>query len=122
MAGTRILVEEAAADAFLERFHAATDAHVLGDPRDDETTISPLIHREHLARVDTFVKQARANGDRIVRGGRVAERGGLWYEPTLIEPRSNVSEIAQREVFGPVLCFKALRDEDEAMRLANSTP
>jgi acyl-CoA reductase-like NAD-dependent aldehyde dehydrogenase len=121
MAGTRILVEQSAAEAFLERFHAAVDVHVLGDPRDEETTISPLIHREHLERVDGFVQRARANGDRIVRGGRIAGRGGLWYEPTLIEPRSNDSEIVQREVFGPVLCFQTFRDEDEAVALANST-
>jgi acyl-CoA reductase-like NAD-dependent aldehyde dehydrogenase len=121
MAGTRILVDEQVRDDFLERFDAFTDEHVLGDPRDDETTISPLIHREHLARVDGFVQRARANGDRIVRGGSLAERGGLWYEPTLVEPRSNESEIVQREVFGPVLCLQTFRDEDEAVRLANST-
>jgi len=121
MAGTRIVVEQSVADDFLERFHAAADAHVLGDPRDDETTISPLVHREHLERVAGFVARARANGDRILRGGRIADRGGLWYEPTLIAPRSNDSEIVQREVFGPVLCFQTFRNEDEAVALANST-
>jgi len=121
MAGTRIVVQQSVADDFLERFHAAADAHVLGDPRDDETTISPLVHREHLERVAGFVARARANGDRILRGGRIADRGGLWYEPTLIAPRSNDSEIVQREVFGPVLCFQTFRDEDEAVALANST-
>jgi acyl-CoA reductase-like NAD-dependent aldehyde dehydrogenase len=122
MAGTRLLVEEQVAGAFLERFHARVDEHVLGDPRDEETTISPLIHRQHLERVDGFVRRAQANGDRIARGGKVAGRGGLWYEPTLIEPRSNDSEVVQREVFGPVLCFQTFRDEGEAVRLANSTP
>jgi len=121
MAGTRLLVEETVAGPFLERFHAATDRHVLGDPRDEETTISPVIHRAHLERIDGFVRRARENGDRIVRGGKVAELGGLWYEPTLIDPRSNDSEIVQREVFGPVLCFQTFRDEDDAVRLANST-
>ncbi|HVV58984.1 MAG TPA: aldehyde dehydrogenase family protein [Gaiellaceae bacterium] len=121
MAGTRLLVDESVADGFLERFHALVDEHVLGDPRDDDTTISPVIHREHLERIDGFVQRARANGDKIVRGGRVAERGGLWYEPTLVEPRSNESEIVQREVFGPVLCFQTFRGEDEAVALANST-
>ncbi|HET7566685.1 MAG TPA: aldehyde dehydrogenase [Gaiellaceae bacterium] len=121
MAGTRILVEESVRDAFLERFHAFADELVLGDPRDDETTISPVIHRDHLERIDGFVQRARANGDRIVRGGQVAGRGGLWYEPTLVEPRSNDSEIVQREVFGPVLCLQTFRDEAEAVALANST-
>jgi betaine-aldehyde dehydrogenase/5-carboxymethyl-2-hydroxymuconic-semialdehyde dehydrogenase len=122
MAGTRLLVEESVAGEFLERFHRAVDAHVLGDPRDEATTISPLIHRDHLARVEGFVERARANGDRVVRGGRVAEIGGLWFEPTLVEPRSNDSEIVQREVFGPVLSFQTFGDEDEAVGLANSTP
>ncbi len=122
LAGTRILVEESVRDAFLERLHAGIDRHVLGDPRDDDTTVSPLIHREHLERVQGFVERARANGDRIVRGGHLAERGGLWYEPTLIEPRSNDSEVVQREVFGPVLTFQTFRDEAEGIALANSTP
>jgi acyl-CoA reductase-like NAD-dependent aldehyde dehydrogenase len=121
MAGTRLLVEESVAPDFLERFHSAVDAHVLGDPRDEATTISPLIHRDHLARVEGFVERARAGGDRIVRGGKVAEIGGLWYEPTLVEPRSNDSEIVQREVFGPVLTFQTFATEEEAVALANST-
>jgi 5-carboxymethyl-2-hydroxymuconic-semialdehyde dehydrogenase len=121
LAGTRLLVDESVRDAFLERLHAGVDAQVLGDPRDDATTISPLIHPDHLARVEGFVERARANGDRIVRGGRRADIGGLWYEPTLVEPRSNDSEIVQREVFGPVLTFQTFRDENEAVALANST-
>lgn len=121
LSGTRLLVEEPVADAFLERFHAHVDAHVLGDPRDDATTISPLIHPEHLDRVSGFVERARAAGDEVVRGGRQPELGGLWYEPTLIRPASNESEIVQNEVFGPVLTFQTFADEEEAVRLANST-
>jgi betaine-aldehyde dehydrogenase/5-carboxymethyl-2-hydroxymuconic-semialdehyde dehydrogenase len=121
LAGTRLLIEEGIRDAFLERFHRYVDEHVLGDPRDDATTISPLIHAEHLARVEGFVERARANGDRIVRGGGRARIGGLWYEPTLVEPASNESEIVQREVFGPVLTLQTFRDEADAAELANST-
>jgi betaine-aldehyde dehydrogenase/5-carboxymethyl-2-hydroxymuconic-semialdehyde dehydrogenase len=121
LAGTRLLVQENACDAFLERFHAHVDEQVLGDPRDDRTTISPLIHPEHLARVEGFVERAREAGDRIVRGGRRSELGGLWYEPTLVEPASNDAEIVQREVFGPVLTLQTFRDEEQAIELANST-
>ena len=56
-----------------------------------------------------------------MRGGRVSEIGGLWYEQTLVEPRTNDSEIVQREVFGPVLTFQTFQTEDEALALANST-
>ena len=121
LAGTRLLVQSSVAETFLERFHAHTDAHVLGDSRDPATTVSPLIHPDHLARVDGFVRRAREAGDRIVRGGRVWKEGGLWYEPTLIVPRSNDSEVVQREIFGPVLTFQTFAGEDEAITLANST-
>ena len=121
LAGTRLLVEESIREPFLERFNRFTDAHVLGDSRDDETTISPLIHPEHLANVEGFVERARSAGDRIARGGRRFREDGLWYEPTLIEPTSNDSEVVQSEIFGPVLTFQTFRDEADAIRLANST-
>ena len=121
LAGTRLLVEASVHDAFVERMLAFTDEHVVGDSRSPETTISPVIHPDHLARVQGFVERARAAGDRVLRGGRVAKEGGLWYEPTLIEPRSNDSEIVQNEVFGPVLTVQTFDDEAQAVTLANST-
>ena len=92
---------------------------MLGDPREDATTISPLIHPDHLERVEGFVERARADGQKIVRGGARGE--GLFYEPTLIEPTSNDAEIVQHEVFGPVLTLQTFADEDEAIASANST-
>jgi acyl-CoA reductase-like NAD-dependent aldehyde dehydrogenase len=119
LAGTRLLVAESVREAFLERFHAAVDAHVLGDPRQDATTISPMIHPDHVQRVEGFVTRAVADGHRLVRGGRRLD--GLLFEPTLFEPRDNDAEIVQREVFGPVLTFQTFADETEAIALANST-
>jgi len=119
LAGTRLLVQESVREPFLERFNSCVDKHVLGDPREPATTVSPLIHPEHLERVDGFVQRAVAAGDQLVRGGKRLD--GLLYEPTLFEPRSNESEIVQREVFGPVLTFQTFADEDEAIALANST-
>jgi betaine-aldehyde dehydrogenase/5-carboxymethyl-2-hydroxymuconic-semialdehyde dehydrogenase len=119
LAGTRLLVHESVREEFLDRFHAAADAQVLGDPRDDATTIAPMIHPEHVARVEGFVERAKAEGQRLLRGGRRLD--GLFFEPTLFEPLSNEAEIVQREVFGPVLTFQTFADEAEAVALANST-
>ena len=121
LAGTRIMVEASIKDAFLEKMRAITQAHVLGDSRDAATTISPMIHPVHLATVEGFVERARANGDEIIFGGKRWKEDGLWYEPTLIAPKSNDSEVVQREIFGPVLTFQTFETEDEAIALANST-
>ena len=120
LAGTRLLVQESVKDEFLELFRRHTESHIMGDSRDPHTTLSPLIHPTHFERVDGFVKRAKENGDTIIWGGE--PRGeGLWYQPTLIAPNSNDSEIVQSEVFGPVLTFQTFKDEDEAISLTNST-
>ena len=121
LAGTRLLVEDSIREQFLAKFNAYVDTHVMGDSRDPTTTIAPMIHPDHLARVEAFVERSKAAGDTIMRGGKRAAEG-LWYEPTLIAPASNDAEIVQREVFGPVLTFQTFRDEHAAVELANSTP
>lgn len=129
LAGTRLLVEDSVADDFLACFHTHVDNHVLGDSYDDTTTITPLIHPEHLERVQGFIERAQRAGDKLMRGGRRFVPEGwsgrpehaLWIEPTLISPASNESEIVQNEVFGPVLTFQTFSEESEAVALANST-
>ena len=79
-----------------------------------------MVHPEHRDNVHGFVERARAAGDTIVRGGNKVD-GSLHYEPTLIEPASNGSEVVQQEIFGPVLTFQTFEDEAEAIGLANST-
>ena len=122
LAGTRLLVEAPVRYEFVEALRARTEAHVLGDSRsrNDATTIAPMVHPDHLARVEAFVDRARAAGDTIVWGGQ-RRSGSLHYEPTLIVPASNDSEIVQREVFGPVLTIQTFASEAEAVELANST-
>jgi betaine-aldehyde dehydrogenase/5-carboxymethyl-2-hydroxymuconic-semialdehyde dehydrogenase len=94
----------------------------LGDSRDGATTVSPLIHPQHLERVQGFVERSFDAGDQLIFGGTRPSDAGLWFEPTLIEPRSNDAEIVQREVFGPVLTLQTFNTEAQAIALANSTP
>jgi len=121
LAGTRLIVEASIRDEFVQRLTNLTEQHVLGDSRDPDTTISPLIHPDHLARVEGFVKRSLAAGDTLLFGGERLKDDGLWFEPTLIEPSDNDAEIVQREVFGPVLTLQTFESEVEAIELANST-
>ena len=101
---------ESVRDEFFARFREATDAHVLGDPRDPRRPISPLIHPDHLARVEGFVERARAAGDELAFGGRRwKDDGAVVRADARARPRSNDAEIVQSEVFGPVLTLQTLR-------------
>lgn len=120
LAGTRLLVESSVRDEFLEALRRNTEQHVMGDPFDATTTIAPVAHPDHLASIAAFVDRSRAAGDEIIWGGNRVD-GSLHYEPTLIEPRSNESEIVQREVFGPVLTLQTFDAETAAIELANGT-
>jgi betaine-aldehyde dehydrogenase/5-carboxymethyl-2-hydroxymuconic-semialdehyde dehydrogenase len=121
LAGTRLIIEENIRDEFIQRFTSATSRHVLGDSRDRATTISPLIHPDHLRRVQGYVERSLDHGDTLLFGGSQPQRGGLWFEPTLIAPRSNESEVVQHEVFGPVLTLQTFTSDEDALNLANST-
>src|SRR5215472_454334 len=122
LAGTRLLVEESVADEFTEELLARNAALRQGDPCDDATDIGPNITREHLERVDGFVRRAIADGAEVLAGGQVnAELGGLYYQPTVLAGARPGSEILTEEVFGPVLTVQTFASEGEAVALANST-
>jgi aminomuconate-semialdehyde/2-hydroxymuconate-6-semialdehyde dehydrogenase len=122
LAGTRLLVAEPVAEEFLARFLASAATLRQGDPRHEATDIGPNITREHLARVDGFVRRAIAAGARPLLGGAVnPDLGGLYYQPTLLADALPGAEILTEEVFGPVLTVQTFADEAEAIALANST-
>jgi 5-carboxymethyl-2-hydroxymuconic-semialdehyde dehydrogenase len=122
LAGTRLLVEDAIHDEFLARFVEASAAIRQGDPREESSDIGPLITRKHFDRVDGYVQRAKAEGIEVVfGGGRNEELGGLYYRPTLFREPPRDAEIAQHEVFGPVLTLQRFSGEEEGVALANDT-
>jgi len=121
LAGTRILVDAKVADEFQAKFRAAVSRLTVGDPRDQNTRVGPLITPEHYQRVAGFVDRALQAGVRPVWGGRRHRAGELYFEPTLLDGVAQEMEIVQREVFGPVLTWQTFRDEEEAIRLGNGT-
>ena len=92
-----------------------------GDPADPATNMGPLISEKQRSKVHAMVERAVATGARLVTGGRPAEREGFFYEPTLLAGVDPRAEIAQEEVFGPVLAVIAYDDEDDAVRIANDS-
>ena len=91
-----------------------------GDPADPTTYMGPLISEKQRDKVDGMVKRAVEAGATLVTGGEKVDPG-YFYTPTLLTNVDPDSEIAQEEVFGPVLVVIAYEDDDDAVRIANNS-
>jgi acyl-CoA reductase-like NAD-dependent aldehyde dehydrogenase len=121
LAGTRVLVDAAIEADFRQRVLKAVEPCKVGDPREKGVRVGPLIHPRQLERVSGFVERALAQGARALIGGAPHPRGGLYYQPTILLDAAPDAEIAQNEVFGPVLTWHTFEGEAEAIALANGT-
>lgn len=121
---TRMIVHADIYDEVLERLEAMVTQMPWGDPTDPTNIVGPIIRAEQLDRIDGLVTRARQSGARILTGGKRGDRGGkgFWYEPTVVVDVDENTEIAQTEVFGPVLSvIRYEGGDDEAVRVANNT-
>jgi acyl-CoA reductase-like NAD-dependent aldehyde dehydrogenase len=121
-AGSRLIVDAAIHDALLERLVERTKKLQPGDPLDPNTRMGPLANKAQLEKVESYVRKALEEGDRLVIGGRrpPVERG-YFFEPTIFDGVDPAHTIAQEEIFGPVLAVIPCKDEDEMIRVANQT-
>ncbi|MEU6372578.1 aldehyde dehydrogenase family protein [Streptomyces sp. NPDC046909] len=118
---SRLLVPRARHDEAVQLVTAMLGRVTYGDPSDPATHMGPLISERQRTKVHGLVERAVAAGATLVTGGRPAEREGFFYEPTLLADVDPASEIAQEEIFGPVLVVIPYDDEDDAVRIANDS-
>jgi aldehyde dehydrogenase (NAD+) len=121
---TRMIVHADIYDDVVQRLETVVGGMSIGDPTDPSTVVGPIIRLEQLERIEGLVQRAEKDGGRILVGGKRANVNGkgFWFEPTVIVDVDENSEIAQTEVFGPVLAvIKYDGDDDEAVRVANNT-
>jgi acyl-CoA reductase-like NAD-dependent aldehyde dehydrogenase len=116
-ARSRILVEKAAYEKFLDLLVTATSSVKVGDPADEGTEMGPLISAAHRQTVAGFV----TDDLRVAYRGDVPDGMGFWFPCTLVEA-TNDDRIAREEVFGPVATVIPFEDEADAIRIANDTP
>lgn len=121
-ASKRLIVVEALADHFLEKFQAAMLNFTPGDPLDKQTTLAPLSSVEALDNLIGQVQRAVAGGARVVMGGARIEHAGAFMQPTILTDISESNSAYKEEFFGPVALFFRVADEDAAVALANDSP
>ncbi len=124
IAGSRLVLHEKIADAFLDKFIPLAKSIRLGNPLDPQTEMGPLTSLMHRDRVLSYVDVARSQGADILAGG-VAPQGdlasGCYIEPTVVRAKSWKDRVAQEEVFGPFVTVITFKDDAEALQIANGT-
>jgi succinate-semialdehyde dehydrogenase/glutarate-semialdehyde dehydrogenase len=121
VAAKRLIVVEALADRFLDQFGAALAALESGDPMDKATTLGPLSTEAALVQLLDQVERAVARGAKVVMGGKRIDRPGSFMQPTILTNIKRSNPAFREEFFGPVALFFRVKDEDEAVALANDS-
>ncbi|HSC14992.1 MAG TPA: aldehyde dehydrogenase family protein [Gammaproteobacteria bacterium] len=121
-AGSRLLVERRAHDAFVERLAARAKTMTIG-PGVSDPDMGPIISRRQLETIERYVAVGKEEGASVAAGGRrpsnAALGAGFYFEPTLLDAVKPDMRVAQEEIFGPVLAIIGFDDVEEAAALAN---
>ncbi len=121
-AGSRILVERAVYDEFVERYAERAKRIVVGDPSDPATEVGALVHPEHYDKVMSYVEIGKGEGRLVAGGGRPDGLDtGNYVAPTVFADVPPTARIFQEEIFGPVVGITPFDSDEEALTLANDT-
>ena len=121
VAGSRLYLQKGIADEFLARMTTIARGIKIGDPQDDDTEMGPLCTAAQVSHIEAQIAQAVGQGGEVLTGGKIAEAGPQYFEPTIIRCPTHEMEIVDTELFGPVLTVETFETEDEALALANGT-
>ncbi|TIP10564.1 aldehyde dehydrogenase [Mesorhizobium sp.] len=122
-AGTRLIVSEKIREPLLAKLKETVKIWKVGDPLDSATKIGAMIEEPHMQKVLSYIEKGQSEGAKLTLGGNQVLKGsgGYFIEPTIFEGVTNDMVIAREEIFGPVLSVITVRDDAEAVRIANDT-
>ena len=123
-AWTRLLVPQARMAQAIEGARKAAAEVIVGDPQSEATTMGPVANAAQYVRIQSYIAKGIEQGATLVAGGLGRPAGltkGQFVQPTVFADVVPEMAIAQEEIFGPVMCIMGYRDEDDAVRIANST-
>jgi aldehyde dehydrogenase (NAD+) len=122
IAGSRLILHQAIAERFLERFIALAESIRIGDPLDPETEMGPLTSAGHRDRVLSYVDVAVSEGGEVLTGGTAPDdpelAKGYYVRPTVVRAEPS-SRVCREEVFGPFVTVTTFRTDEEALAIAN---
>jgi succinate-semialdehyde dehydrogenase / glutarate-semialdehyde dehydrogenase len=122
VAAKRFILHEKIADVFLDRFKKELEKLVPGDPMDPKTTLGPLCTSGALELIQKQIKTAVDSGAKVSLGGKRLDRPGYFLQPTILTNISPQNPAFHQEFFAPVALIFRVKDEKEAINLANDSP
>lgn len=124
-ATSRLIIHEKVYDELLNKVIQKTKELKIGPGTDNSNTINPIINQKQLKNIKAAVDKAKDDGAKLVIGGNVLTKDiyakGNYIEPTIFVDVDTSSDLAQKEIFGPVLAIFQCKDYDEGIKLMNST-
>jgi aldehyde dehydrogenase (NAD+) len=125
-AASRVIVQEGVYDAFAQRLVARAERLRLGDGLDDATDVGPVVNRDQLRKIDSYMAVGRDEGAELACGGATTNVGplgrGYFFQPTVFLGATPRMRIAQEEIFGPVTALIRVGSLDEAIEVNNGVP
>ncbi|UWU24528.1 aldehyde dehydrogenase family protein (plasmid) [Rhizobium sp. CB3171] len=122
-ATSRVLVQEGIYDRFMDRLVEETKKIKIGDGQEPGVLLGPMVSEKQMNQVLAAIENARTDGAKVtVGGGRPAGfNKGYYVEPTVLTDVPLDSDAWKEEIFGPVVCVRPFKSEDEAVALANDS-
>lgn len=117
----RLYIQDGVYDAFVAKLQAAVAKLRVGNGMDEGVTVGPMIDAKAIAKVEEHIADAVSKGARIVAGGKPHERGGLFFQPTILVDVPDNAAVAKEETFGPLAPLFRFSQEDDVVRRANDT-
>jgi len=117
-ARSRIFVERAIFDAFVDKFIAATRGLRVGDPSREDTQLGPLVSKSQRESVEGFLSSTSGT----ITGGKRPSSTGYFLQPAVVLDVESTERIWREEVFGPVVCIRPFDDEKEMLAEVNASP
>ena len=123
-AGSRLLVHASIHDEVVERVTAIASRMQPANPLAEDAPLGAVVSAQHLSNVHRMLEAGVTESGELISGGEpvLAETGGSYYPPTIVDDVRPDSLLAQEELFGPVLAVTTFTDEAQALELANGTP
>ncbi|AFZ66427.1 aldehyde dehydrogenase family protein [Deinococcus peraridilitoris] len=121
IAGSRVLVERSVYEQFGELLAAEVSKIKLGDGRDAETMMGPLVSDEQRSRVAGLVQQGREAGAQVLAGGEVMDGPGYFFQPGILSTEDASNVVVREEIFGPVAVLMPFDSEEQAIEMANDS-